>query len=219
MLDATALTYSNSGGTYLLSGVGKSLSINYATGASSYMLYKTFTESAITSGSVYASFLVTPNNVSQSQSQAPLISLSTSTSTSTSTSGVAVWIGKGTLNTSNYRFGVTRGSSTSADIKWGTTEFSDLTATYLLVLKYDFTTASVFVNPVIASTTEPTAECIDATSTSSQKTSLLTVQFKVNGSSKEVYNLSGLRISSTWAEAVEKATPTFLNNKTSSFLN
>jgi hypothetical protein len=35
-----------------------------------------------------------------------------------------------------------------------------------------------------------------------QKNSLQTLQFKVNGASKEIYNLGNVRICSTWSEAV-----------------
>ena len=113
-------------------------------------------------------------------------------------------MGKGILNTTDFRFGTTRGSTTGADIKWSATEYSDLTAVYLVVLKYnlDTQTSSVFINPVVGSTTEPTPDAIDATSTSSVRSSVQTIQFKTQGSSKEVYVASSVRVATTWTEAV-----------------
>lgn len=202
MVQSPALNYTNTGGTFILSGVGKQMNCNYISpyGSSNYTVFKSFTETAITAGEVYVSFLYSPNNVSQSQSQAPAMSISVP---GTNT-GVQVWVGKGVLNTSDFRFGTTRGSTTGADIKWAATEYSDLSAVFLVVLKYnlDTQTSSIFVNPTVGSTTEPTPDAVDATSTSSVRTSVQTIQFKTQGSSKEVYVASSVRVSSTWSEAV-----------------
>ena len=196
-----ALTYTNSGRTYVLSGSGKKINSDYTSGATDYKNYKSFTSTPLTSGTVYLSFIFNAG-VAQTQSQAEVFGLATGTS-----SGAKIWIGKGAISTSNYRFGTTRGSSTSADIKWGTTEFSDLTSINLLVLKYDFTTqtSSVYINPTIASVSEPTAETSDNTS-STVRTSLNNLWFRCNGSSPAKYNISGARVSTTWADAVASAT-------------
>jgi hypothetical protein len=200
----TSLTYSNTGGTYVLSGQGKSVVTNYlgnyTTNASNYCVAKSFNATAISTGTVYLSFLYCPNSVSQSQSNSPAMSMSTSGSNT----GVQVWIGKGAVSASNFRFGTTRGSTSSGDIKWTTTEYSDVSAVYLIVLKYDLgsQTASVFVNPTIGTTSEPTADISENTSTSGLKSSLQTLQFKVTGGSKAVNIISGVRISSAWSEAV-----------------
>ena len=202
MILSPALEYTNTGGTFVLSGIGKQMYCNYITpyGSSNYTIYKSFTDAALTTGEVFVSFLYSPANVSQSQSQAPAMSLSVP---GTNT-GVQVWVGKGVLNTADFRFGTTRGSTTGADIKWSATEFSDLTAVYLVVLKYnlDTQTSSIFINPVVGSAVEPTPNAVDATSTSSVRTSVQTIQFKTQGSSKEVYMASSVRVSSTWSEAV-----------------
>lgn len=202
MVQSSTLAYSNDGGTYILSGQGKIMSSNYISpyGSTNYVVYKSFSPSSVATGTVYVSFLYTPGGESQSQSQAPAMSMS---APGTNT-GVQVWVGKGLVNASHFRFGTTRGSTAGADIKWSTTEYSDLNAVYLLILKYDLSTqtASVFVNPEIGAEVEPTPVASDVTSTSSVRSSVQTIQFKVNGSSKEVYKVGGVRVSSTWAEAV-----------------
>ncbi|MEI6751827.1 MAG: T9SS type A sorting domain-containing protein [Paludibacter sp.] len=196
-----ALTYTTAGRTYILSGVGKKINSDYSSGASDYKNYKPFTASPISSGTVYLSFLLNPG-VTQSQSQSEVIGMATGTS-----AGAKVWIGKGALNSSYYRFGTTRGSTTSADIKWSATEFSDITATQLVVLKYDFSTAtsSIYLNPTIASLSEPTADITDNTS-SAIRTSLNNLWFRINGSSANKYNLSSVRVSTSWSDAVASAT-------------
>jgi len=204
VIGSSTLTYSNSGGSYILSGQGKAMVCNYlanySSNSSNYCVYRNFNSSALTTGTVYAAFLYTPNSVSQSQSQSPIISLSTPSSNT----GVQVWVGKGAVNTSYFRFGTTRGSTSSGDIKWSTTEYSDVSATYFIVLKYDLDNkvSYIYINPIVGSPSEPTADASDATSTSSTKTSLQTLQFKVHGASKEIYNLGNVRICSTWSEAV-----------------
>jgi hypothetical protein len=204
-IGSTALTYLNSGGSYVHSGLGKSMVTSYLggytpTATSNYYVYKSFNSSAVSTGSVYVSFLYFPNNVSQNQSQSPIISLGTIGSNG----GVQVWVGKGSINTSNFRFGTTRGSTGSGDIKWASTEYSDISSVYFVVLKYDLGAqlATIYINPTISSASEPTADASDNTSTSSLKTSLQTVQFKVSASSKQVNIVDGVRVSTTWAEAV-----------------
>lgn len=205
-VDATPLSYSNSGGIPFLSGVGKSLTCDYQTpyGSTNYYNYKAFNATAVTTGVVYASFLYSPNGSLNSQSNAPLLYL---TGTS-STSGVSVYVGKALApnDAVNFRFGTTRGSSSSADIKWSTTEFTMETfksGVFFIVLKYDITNQKsyLFVNPVVGTTEEPAADASDATS-ASPKTSIQMLEVKTNGSTKTVYKISGIRVCSTWAEAV-----------------
>ena len=206
MIDATALTYSNTGGTPFLSGTGKSMTCDYQSpyGSTNYYLYKPFNGSAVSTGTVYASFLYSPNGALNSQSNAPLLYL---TGTS-STSGVSVYVGKALApnDVINFRFGTTRGSSTSGDIKWSTTEYSMDTyksSVFFIVLKYDLVaqTSYLFVNPVVGTLTEPTADASDATS-ASPKSSIQMLEVKTNGNTKTVYKISGIRVATTWAEAV-----------------
>jgi hypothetical protein len=94
---------------------------------------------------IYLTFLYKPG-VAQTQTQSTVLGLSMNTSV-----GPTLWVGKGVASTADYRFGVTRSSTAGADVKWGSVEYSDVTATYLIVLKHDFGTgySSLYVNPTI----------------------------------------------------------------------
>ncbi|MDD2798599.1 MAG: T9SS type A sorting domain-containing protein [Bacteroidales bacterium] len=197
----SSLTYSNGGGTAILSGVGQTINSTYTTGGVNYMVYKPFNGSSIGTGNtVYASFLYSTNSTAQSQTQSPVISLGSGSAT-----GVQLWVGKGTLSTSNFRFGTTRGSTSGSDIKWASAEYTADATVFFIVLKYDLTTQTsyLYVNPIVASGSEPSADATDATSTT-KASSIQYIQFKVNGSNRALYSTSGVRVASTWAEAVAK---------------
>ncbi len=198
----SALTYSNSGKTYILSGVGKTLNSDI-TNAADYKSYKPFTTTAVNSGALYISFLYKPG-IAQNQTNSEVMGMADGTS-----QGPRIWVGKGIINTSNYRIGLTRGSTTGSAVIWGTTEYSDVSATMLIVIKYDFSnsTASVFVNPVLSSVFEPTANVID-NSTSTFRTQLNNLWFRCQGSNAARFNIGGIRVATTWAEVMaDKNTP------------
>ena len=191
-----ALTYSNTGGTYILSGIGKTINNDYSAGAD-YKSYKPFTTTPVTSGVVYLTFIYNAG-VTQVQTASEVFGMATGTS-----SGPKVWVGKG-LTVGTYRFCTTRASTSSADYHWGTTEFTDVNASVLVVLKYDFSTniSSVYLNPVIGGTEPGTPEVSDGTSTA-YRTSLNNLWFRNTGSSASKFNLSGVRVSTSWSEAIE----------------
>jgi hypothetical protein len=196
-----ALTYITAQGTYVLSDKGKTIYCDYTSGAADYYTIKDFTSTPVTS-TVYLSFLYSPG-VEQKQSQSEVFGFADGLS-----GGPKVWAGKGLVTAKSFRLGVTRGSGTGADIKWSA-EFTDTLATYLVVLKYDFTstTASIYINPTLASTTEPTPDAFDNVS-STIRTQLKTIRFRVNGNNKAFFNLSGARVSSAWTDAVAITVPT-----------
>ena len=210
----TSLTYADGGGSYVLSGVGKTMNADISS-TTDYKTYKSF-GNALTSGSIYLTFMYKAG-VSQGQSASEVFGLATGTS-----AGAKVWVGKGAISTSNFRFGTTRGSTTSTDIKWGATEFSNINSTILVVLKYDFSTStsSIYLNPTLASASEPTAETFDNTSLTI-RTSLNNLWLRHTGSSAAKYNVGGARVSTTWADAVALAptgTPTEMNNLESNII-
>jgi hypothetical protein len=135
--------------------------------------------------------------VAQTQSNCEVFGMATGTS-----AGPKVYVGKGAVTVTNYRFGTTRSSGSGADIKWGTTEYTDVNAVILVVLKYDFTTqfSSIFINPTILSATEPTPDATDNSGTA--RTSLNNLWIRAQGTSNMRYNIGGARVSRTWAEAV-----------------
>jgi hypothetical protein len=188
-----ALTYVTTDGTYLLSGQGKKINSDYTNGAADYICYKAF--GSVNSGSVYLSFLYKAG-VAQGQSQSEVIGLGDGAST-----GPKVMVGKGL--TTGFRFGTTRGNTGSADIKWGVTEYFDLNAVFIIVLKYDFTklTSSIFITPTLGSSSQPAANAADSVSGTGKNT-LSTIRFRYNGNNKANFNLSSARVSSSWTDAV-----------------
>jgi len=194
--EGTGLIYSNTGGTYILSGLGKTLNNNYQAGTN-YISYKSFT--AITTGTVYLSFLYKANG-DQGQTASEIMGLADQTTNS----AVKPWAGKQADQTKNpFRIGITRVSTTAADIQYVTSPTLIPGNVYLIVVKYDFTAAkaSLFINPVLATTTEPSADASD-NSLGTARTSLSKLMFKHNGSSAANFYVSGARISTTWGEAV-----------------
>jgi hypothetical protein len=204
-----ALTYITTDGTYALSDLGKTINSDYTSGASDYYCYKAFTATPVTS-TVYLSFMYNVG-VAQNQSQSEVFGLGDGVGT-----GPKLWAGKGSVSITDYRLGLTRGSTTGADIKWGTTEFSDVAKVILVVIKYDFSTstASLFINPILGSALEPAADAIDNTSSAtSVKSKLSTLRFRYNATNAAKFNVGGVRVSSAWADAVAKTGTTGMTNQ------
>lgn len=202
LIEVTPLTYSNSGGEYILSGTGKALNNNYQAG-SNYIAYKSF--EAVNSGTVYLSFLYKVYG-DQGQSNSEIIGMSDRTTNS----NVKAWAGKGAGGSKNpFRLGVTRISTTGSDIQYGA-ETMAVNSVYLIVIKYDFTDdpsnakASLFINPEIASATEPGTPYAYDDSKGTARSALNYLMFKHNGSSIANFIVGGIRISTTWEEAVAK---------------
>lgn len=213
IVNEKVLTYSNAGGEYILSGEGKSLRHNYAsnkTGSSNgnqYVSVRAFSE--VSYGAVYLTYIYLPDG-KQDQSNGELLGLTTGNNPS-----ARPWAGKvdDATKATHYRFGLTLQSGTSADVTWGTTPYS-IEDTVLLVLKYEIgetdTIASLFINPELGTSEEPTADIIDNKRATDSKTKLPqparsqidAVMFRNQGASKSNYYVSGVRVSTTWAEAV-----------------
>lgn len=195
---ATPLKYTQDDKEYVLSGVGKAVKNVYANGAN-YIAYKQI--DIINSGVVYLSYLYQGNG-DQSQSQSEVIGLSDANNQS----AVKVWAGKQSSGTKNpFRLGVTRVSTKGAEIQWCDNPTIATNTVTLVVLKYDFSnqTASLFINPTIGSTEEPAANATDSV-IGTAKSSLEYIMFKHNGASTANFTVSGLRVSTTWTEAVAK---------------
>lgn len=196
----TPLQYSNTGGEYVLSGVGKAVQNVYSAGTN-YIAHKQITN--VSSGVVYMSYLYQGNG-NQGQSQSEIIGLANATNNST----LKAWAGKqgdasGTKNP--FRLGVTRVSTTGGEIQWCDDPLVTANTVTLVVLKYDFSTltASLFINPTIGTTEEPTPDAIDSDK-GTAKTSLQYLMFKHTGKSVANFTVGGIRVSTTWAEAVAK---------------
>lgn len=194
-LVSPALTYSNGGGIYALSGLGKTMNADM-TSTSNYVSYKPFSATPLSSGVVYLSFLYKAG-VIQSQTGVEIFGMASGTS-----QGPRIWVGK-TLNSGFWKFGITRSSTTTADVSWNTTEFNNVNEVVLLVIKYDFgtSTASFYINPTINGT-EPASPAASESAIGTARTSLNNLWFRSQGSSMFKYNVGCARVSTTWAEAV-----------------
>ena len=195
------LSYTDAAGEYILSG-SKSLKHNYAsnkTGGANGEQYVSYNDFAkVESGAVYLTYLFKADGA-QKQSNGELLGLTSGSSNPTA----RPWVGKiasdATGNT--FRFGLTKYSGTSADVKWGETAYS-IEDVILVVLKYDLDNkvASLFINPALGTTVEPIANLVDDNGT--DRTSINNVMFRNQGASKANYFVGGVRVSTTWTEAV-----------------
>jgi hypothetical protein len=188
-----ALTYSNTGGTYILSGVGKAIHTD-VTASTSYLLTRSI--STINTGVYYFTYMYKAGVV-QTQTAVEVFGMGTGTS-----AGPRIWVGK-TATTGNWKFGITRSSTTTADVSWDTQEFSNVDEVVLLVIKHDFSTgvSSFYINPTLNGT-EPAVPAA-SNNNGTARTSLNNLWFRANGSSMFNYSVGGARLSTTWAEAVQ----------------
>lgn len=198
IIQTTPLSYRNAGGEYMHSGVGKSVKHNYAEGEN-YISYRSFAK--IESGAVYLTYMYKPDG-KQSQSNGELLGLTTGTSPS-----ARPWAGKIDDETKGnpYRIGITHRTGTGSAIVWGTGEYS-ADDVILLVLKYDLTnhSTSLFINPTIGTTEEPEANITDNNEAGqSARTKIDAIMFRNQGKSKSNYYVGGVRVCTTWAEAVQ----------------
>ena len=198
-LSADPLSYGDANGMYALSGAGKLVTSDYTSGGNDFKVVKAL-PTPVSSGVIYMSLLFKPG-IAQNQSNSEIMCLSIAGS-----NGPKVLVGKGTVTATNFRFATTRASSSSTDYRWASTEYPDINQTFLLVVKYDWTakTASLFVNPVIGSATEPTPDVIDNNSAKDVLAAIDGFRFRCNGSSAARFQVSGVRISTSWAAAVGK---------------
>lgn len=197
VIESDALTYSNDGGIYVLSGEGNRLNHSYQDG-SNYIQYKSF--NAVTAGTVYLSFLYKVDDP-QGQTASEIVGLADLATNST----LKPWAGKQSDGTKNpFRLGVTRASTTGGDIQWGDNFLLFPGTVYLIVVKYDFSseTATLYIDPQIASASEPTEYVAIDKDKATVRKSLDKLMFKHNGKSIANFVVSGIRVSTTWGEAV-----------------
>jgi hypothetical protein len=196
-----SLTYVTTAGEYILSG-GKSLKHNYASNKTGdvngeqYVSYNDFAK--VESGAVYLTYMFKADGA-QMQSNSELLGL---TSGSNNPSA-RPWIGKLDSDESGntFRLGLTMYSGKKEEVVWGETAYS-IEDVILLVLKYDLgnKAASLFINPTLGTTVEPTADLVDDKGT--VRTNINHVMFRNQGGNKALFYVGGVRVSTTWAEAV-----------------
>jgi len=198
-LSSEPLSYGDGNGMYALSGIGKLVTSDYTSGGSDFKVVRPL-PSSFSSGVIYLSLMCKPG-VAQNQANSEIMALSIGGG-----NGPKVLIGKGTLDATKFRFATTRASSSSGDYRFAATEYADVSQTFLLVVKYDWTTktASLFVNPVVGSASEPTPDVVDNNSSKDVGAAIDGIRFRTTGSSITKFQVSGVRVSTTWAAAVGK---------------
>lgn len=193
----SALSYSDAGGLTALSGAGNSLWNDY-TGVSgnNYITYKEFSSTPVETGSIYLSYLF--QAIKQGGTQGEVFGITDSIHRG----AVRTWIGKG-IDATTYKLGLVRSSGASADIQYVTTKTNTYGTIYFIVLKYEFSTgkASLYINPGVGTTSEPTADVIDDLK-GTARTSMRYLMVRNGGSNKAYYNASSVRVCSSWTDAV-----------------
>ena len=199
-ISAPALVYAPLN-EYVLSGLGKKVKVEYdgvgssnPADANNYRNIRNLT-SSVSTDCVYLSFLFQSGN--QSQGQSDVISFNRD-----NTNGPRVWAGRtNPTATGKMRFGVTTGATGSGDIEWG--EGMDVNTVYFLVLKHDFSanTTTLYVDPTVDGT-EPATGYTYKTAIFSG--ALNNIAFRLNQGNDANFEISGVRVSTTWAEAVAK---------------
>lgn len=193
-----ALTYRNAGGEYALSDKGKALKSNYSEG-SAYIATKQITKQS--SGVIYLTYLYKADG-NQTQSQSAVFGLSSSNSSA----ALRVWVGKNTNATNSgdpFRMGITRASGTGEDIQWSESTYA-VSDVHLVVVKYNFSdsTASLYVDPKLGAAEPETPAAVDSTK-GTAKSNFSYLCFYATGNSKANFLVGGVRVSTTWEEAVE----------------
>ena len=196
-IGSSTLSYTVSSLAYTLSGSGKTLVNNIGATAADYKAYKPFNSgNSVNSGVIYLSFLFKANSNISSTNQ-ELFGLADGTS-----AGPKVLIGKTT--TGFFKIGTVRGSTSSLDYKYAATPTSmTVGTTYLIVLKYDFSTStsSVYINPTLDGT-EPLSPEISDASSGTTRTKLSNLWVRATGTVVTTSTVGGARVSTTWSEAV-----------------
>ena len=201
---ASVLTYPATGTKWINSGVGNGFYNNYgSTGSSQALSWKSFTASPVTSGNVFLSFLY--KCTAKGGSNSPVMSISDINSAG---NGAIVWCAG---DATNVRLGVTRSSTTAADVQYAGTAGGAgslvINTVYLIVLKYniDNSTAYLYINPTVGGA-EPAYQAYDdgnfGTKVAARPASFQYLKIYNTGSSKSYFIASGARVSQSWSDAV-----------------
>ena len=188
-----ALTYQNAGGEYALSGKGKAVQQNYSDGKT-YIATKGIAKQS--SGVIYLTYLYQADG-DQTQSNSAVFGLSGSTTSA----ALRVWVGNNSEGT--FRMGITRASGKGAEVQWSKSTYA-VSDVHLVVVKYIVkdSTALLYVDPILGAAEPETPAAVDSTK-GTAKTYLNNLCFYATGKSIANFFVSGVRVSTTWEEAVE----------------
>jgi hypothetical protein len=189
--------------SYAPAAVSKSVQVNYPAGLSSAAFYKSL-PAAVSTDTVYLSCMV---NTTLAQSGNGYVGFSQGATGQRA----RIWFkrNKSSNNSTGVLVGVSRNSGTGANADYCTTDTIPYGSTALVVLKHIFISGSandvvqVFINPTPGQP-EP-APSITATnaSTGDDPTLLDGIFIRANGSVALRYAVGGIRVATTWEEAVK----------------
>lgn len=190
-----SLTYSS----YALSGIANSITMRTGLDYNASI-------GTINSGAVYGAFMV---NVTTPTTGGDYFLHFTETSTYFKG---RVWIKQGSA-AGKFIVGIAK-NGTTPPVAYTTAEY-DVNQTHLLVLKYQFNTGSttddvvsVFINPVIGSDEPAAADITAADNTTNDASYLSLIGLRQGGSSSgPTLTVDGIRVATSWAEAVNAALP------------
>ena len=212
----TPLSYSDSNGEYVLSGIGRTLQRNYyASGNSISVQHVSPIFTPITEGEVYASFLFKLDQIPYRDNNSGnyhAVQYSILGFSDSGTSRIAsLWVGK-VEHEDKYRFGLTLASNNGGKVLWYDKEvFSNTDKIFFIVLKYNVGTKrfDLFINPALTlAQPEPTLY-IDLetnnpqndTNTAARVRTIFTLENTNNANVN--CQIGGIRVGRTWDEAVQ----------------
>lgn len=212
----TPLSYSDSNGEYVLSGLGRTLQRNYYANKNSISVQHVspmFTP--ITEGEIYASFLFKLDRLpyrDDNSGNYHAVQYSVLGFSDSGTSRIAsLWVGK-VEREEKYRFGLTLASNNGSKVLWYDKEyFSDTDQTFFIVLKYNVGTKrfDLFINPALTlAQPEPTLYLDletnnpqNDTNTANKVRTIFTLENTNNANVN--CQIGGIRVGRTWDEAVQ----------------
>jgi len=197
---ASALTYNDANGEYILSGVGNKAQMNVPASGASAVTYFKGLGATYSSGLLYLSFLYKAD-VAQTQVASTVLAFLTGANNNQQC--ITVFAGKGIVDAGKVRFGVLNEGTNTGNITWDTNEYAT-DATLFIVVKQDFAnnkTTSLFINPPVAGA-EPAAPAA-SNSFGTNTRSPHSIMFGISNSINQ-FQASGIRVSTTWADAVDK---------------
>ncbi|MDR1810954.1 MAG: fibronectin type III domain-containing protein [Prevotella sp.] len=195
-----ALTYANAGGEYILSGVGRVLDNQFKgmdTSNDNFLHYRQFSATNVSSGQIYLSFLIQmPTSIGGTSPNC--IGLSNTGTGVGFGNRPSIWRTISSVpENSDFRFGADLGTSAT----YGPTGYNK-NETYLVVAEIDYSAKaiSLYINPTIAASKPVTPE-VTKTNASLQS-SLGYIYLRGNGGTANYFQMSGIRITDNWADAV-----------------
>ncbi len=201
---------------YGSSGKGKSVVMAKGDGKNTSTDYANYPfTSNITTGTVYAAMLINVSEALDGGGNGDHFGLFDSGNAGTGRKG-AIYIKSS--NAGKFKLGVTKNASAGANTKWSDNEYN-ISQTLLIVLKYQVVTGSnndttaLYINPTVGSDEATIAPIYSHDNLSASDGAIKSFSLKRVKSNPGI-NIGGLRIATTWSEALSwaDATPPALSS-------